>query len=36
MATVHPSSILRIPDEETRRRERERFTDDLRKLKKLL
>ena len=36
MATVHPSSILRIPDEETRHRERERFTDDLRKLKKLL
>lgn len=36
MATVHPSSILRSPDEETRHRERERFTDDLRKLKKII
>jgi uracil-DNA glycosylase family protein len=32
VATVHPSSILRAPDDETRRLERERFTDDLRKL----
>ena len=31
VATVHPSSILRAPDEETRRREMERFVDDLRK-----
>jgi len=32
VATVHPSSILRAPDDETRRLERERFTDDLRNL----
>ncbi|HEX3646284.1 MAG TPA: UdgX family uracil-DNA binding protein [Vicinamibacterales bacterium] len=30
MATVHPSSILRAPDEEARRREMKQFTDDLR------
>src|SRR5918995_4020120 len=30
MATVHPSSLLRAPDEDTRRRETERFIDDLR------
>ena len=30
MATVHPSSLLRAPDEETRRREMQRFIDDLR------
>src|SRR5712692_1774645 len=29
MATVHPSSILRAPDAETRRVETERFVDDL-------
>ena len=29
-ATVHPSSILRAPDAESRRRERELFVDDLR------
>ena len=29
-ATVHPSSILRAPDDESRRRERELFVDDLR------
>jgi len=29
-ATVHPSSILRAPDEESRRRERILFVDDLR------
>src|SRR5499427_1723422 len=29
MATVHPSSLLRAPDEETRRRETERFIEDL-------
>ncbi|MGH2572349.1 MAG: UdgX family uracil-DNA binding protein [Actinomycetota bacterium] len=28
-ATVHPSSILRAPDEETRREEMSRFVDDL-------
>ncbi len=32
MATVHPSSILRAPDDETRRLERARFSDDLKKL----
>jgi DNA polymerase len=32
MATVHPSSILRAPDDETRHAERIRFVDDLRKL----
>ena len=31
MATVHPSSVLRAPDEETRREETRRLTDDLRK-----
>ena len=30
LATVHPSSILRAPDADTRRRESERFADDLR------
>jgi len=30
MATVHPSSILRAPDEETRRLEMQHFIDDLR------
>ena len=29
LATVHPSSILRSPDDETRRREMERFVADL-------
>jgi DNA polymerase len=31
LATVHPSSLLRAPDDETRRRETKRFIDDLRK-----
>jgi DNA polymerase len=30
LATVHPSSLLRAPDEETRRHETARFIDDLR------
>ena len=30
MATVHPSSLLRAPDDETRRLETKRFIDDLR------
>src|SRR3954470_17769041 len=30
LATVHPSSLLRAPDADTRRREIERFVDDLR------
>ena len=32
LATVHPSSILRAPDEETRRLETKAFTDDLAKV----
>src|SRR3954468_12024163 len=36
LATVHPSSILRAPDDETRRMEREKFVDDLRALNKYL
>jgi DNA polymerase len=31
LATIHPSSILRIPDPEMRRREFERFAEDLKK-----
>jgi DNA polymerase len=31
-ATVHPSSILRAPDDESRRREMRRFVEDLRKV----
>ena len=30
LATVHPSSLLRAPDADTRRRETRRFIDDLR------
>ena len=36
MATVHPSSILRAPDDETRRLEHRRFIDDLKKLAKVI
>jgi DNA polymerase len=36
MATVHPSSILRAPDDETRREERRKLTDDLRNLARAL
>jgi uracil-DNA glycosylase len=36
LATVHPSSLLRAPDEETRRRETKRFIDDLRAVAKKL
>src|SRR3989441_8595250 len=32
MATVHPSSILRAPDDETRRAEKRHFVDDLKKV----
>jgi len=35
-ATVHPSSILRAPDDETRRAERARFVEDLSKVAKAL
>jgi uracil-DNA glycosylase family protein len=36
LATVHPSSILRAPDDETRRQELKRFTADLRKVARAL
>jgi DNA polymerase len=36
MATVHPSSVLRAPDEETRRLETARFIDDLRQARRRL
>jgi DNA polymerase len=36
MATVHPSSILRAPDDETRRLESRRFINDLKKLAKVI
>jgi len=35
-ATVHPSSILRAPDDETRREETRRFVEDLKKVAQLL
>jgi DNA polymerase len=36
LATVHPSSVLRAPDEATRRRELERFVVDLRVVARVL
>ena len=36
LATVHPSSILRAPDDEARRRELQQFTDDLRAVARAL
>jgi DNA polymerase len=36
LATVHPSSILRAPDDDARRREMERFTADLRTVARAL
>lgn len=36
MATVHPSSILRAPDDETRRLELRRFIDDFKKLARVI
>lgn len=36
MATVHPSSILRAPDDETRREEMEKFINDLKKAAKVI
>ena len=36
LATVHPSSILRAPDDETRRAETERFVSDLKKVARVL
>ena len=35
-ATVHPSSILRAPDDETRREEMKRFVADLQKIAKVI
>jgi uracil-DNA glycosylase len=36
LATVHPSALLRAPDEETRHREIVRFVDDLRRVAEFL
>jgi uracil-DNA glycosylase family protein len=36
LATVHPSSLLRAPDDETRRRETARFVQDLKKVARAL
>jgi DNA polymerase len=36
LATVHPSAILRAPDDESRHLEMKRFTDDLRKVARVL
>ncbi len=36
VATVHPSSILRAPDDKTRHSEMERFIDDLKKVAKVI
>jgi len=36
MATVHPSSLLRAPDDETRRRETKRFIADLKRVHEAL
>jgi DNA polymerase len=36
VATVHPSSLLRAPDEATRHREIARFIDDLKVAARLL
>ena len=36
VATVHPSSILRAPDDETRHAEMARFIDDLKKIAKVI
>ena len=35
MATVHPSSILRAPDDRTRHREKQKFIADLKQIKSL-
>jgi DNA polymerase len=36
LAMVHPSSLLRAPDQETRRRETRRFIDDLRQARRAM
>jgi DNA polymerase len=33
IATVHPSSVLRAPDDDTRRREKRAFFDDVRRIR---
>ena len=36
LATVHPSSLLRVPDEKSRRRETRRFVSDLRRMQRAM
>jgi DNA polymerase len=36
MATLHPSAVLRAPDDETRRRQKEELVSDLKKVAKLI
>ena len=36
LATVHPSALLRAPDEETRQREIRRFIEDFRQVTAIL
>ncbi len=36
MATVHPSSILRAPDDETRHEEKRKFIDDLKRVARVI
>jgi len=36
VATVHPSAILRAPDDETRHAEKRRFIDDLKQIARVL
>ena len=36
IATVHPSSLLRAPDEETRRSEMRRFVDDFKVIAEII
>ena len=36
MATVHPASILRAPDDETRHAEKQRFIDDLKQVARVI
>ena len=36
LATVHPSSVLRAPDDETRRAEMARLVEDLKKVARVL
>jgi uracil-DNA glycosylase len=36
MATLHPSAVLRAPDDETRRQQKEALISDLKKVAKLI